>query len=183
MASSSPGPDGAPGDSAWDRLDAWLLPALSRQWDDRQKAQQLKTAIVSEMASGSARALIGGEALWAGRKVDEARVLDAWAVESLMLETRLRAYFGQKIVTAWEIYSWLVDRWNGAHRGKRRRRSSVRRHRPSISIQEQRARSRPPFPSVHICWASGRIRTSRRRENCFSKRLPWTSSGLTSDPI
>jgi len=67
------------------------------------------------MASGTARALAGGEALRAGRKVDRTRILDAWAVDSLTLETRLRAYFGGKIVTAWEIYSWLVDRWDGRH--------------------------------------------------------------------
>src|SRR5262249_24837592 len=99
-------------------LTAWLLPAVSRQWDDRQKAQQLKTRVGSEMASGTARALIGGEALTAGRKIDRTRILDAWEVESLTLETRLRAYFGNKIVTAWEIYSWLVDRYDGGHRAE-----------------------------------------------------------------
>jgi hypothetical protein len=117
-------------------LSAWLLPAFSRQWDDRQKAQQLKVAIVSDMASATARALIGGEALWdarrpcdraraacerrnrATRKIDKTKVLDAWGVESLALETRLRAYFGSTIVSLWEIYSWFVDTYDGAHRGQ-----------------------------------------------------------------
>jgi hypothetical protein len=79
------------------------------------------------MASGSAPALLGGEALWAGRKVDKKRVLDAWSVESLALETRLRAYFGDKIVTAWQIYSWLVVTAGMVPiEGKRRRHSLLR---------------------------------------------------------
>ena len=99
-------------------LTAWLLPAFTRQWDDRQKAQQLKAAIVADMASASARALIGGEAFWSGRQVDETQVLDAWTVASLQLETRLRTYVGAPYVTAWQIYSWLVTRFNNAHRGQ-----------------------------------------------------------------
>jgi hypothetical protein len=42
-------------------LSAWLLPAITRQWDDRQKAHELKSAIVAEMAAATAPALIGGE--------------------------------------------------------------------------------------------------------------------------
>jgi hypothetical protein len=99
-------------------LSAWLIPAFTRQWDDRQKAQQLKTAIVSDMASGTARALIQGEALWSGRQIDKTKVLDAWAVASLELESRLRAYFGSTVVTAWEIYSWLVDHFDGGDRAQ-----------------------------------------------------------------
>ena len=48
-------------------LSAWLLPAMTRQWDDRQKVHELKAGVVSEMASVSAKALIGGEAVWSGK--------------------------------------------------------------------------------------------------------------------
>src|SRR3954452_1663024 len=86
-------------------LTAWLLPAFTHQWDDRQKAQELKTGIVADMASETSRALIAGEAIWSRRKVDKEKALDDWSVASLRLETRLRAYFGPDVVSAWEIYT------------------------------------------------------------------------------
>ncbi|HEV8459390.1 MAG TPA: hypothetical protein VGQ38_01660 [Gaiellaceae bacterium] len=45
-------------------LTAWLLPAFTRQWGDRQKAHELKAAMVTDIASASGRVLLGGEALW-----------------------------------------------------------------------------------------------------------------------
>jgi len=34
-------------------LTAWLLPAFTRQWDDRQKEHELKTALIAEVGSTS----------------------------------------------------------------------------------------------------------------------------------
>lgn len=45
-------------------LTAWLLPAFTRQWDDRQKAHELQAGIVADMASATAQVVIGGDALW-----------------------------------------------------------------------------------------------------------------------
>ena len=39
-------------------LGSWLLPAFTRQWDDRQKAGEVKAAIVAQIASASGRALL-----------------------------------------------------------------------------------------------------------------------------
>ena len=39
-------------------LTAWLLPAFTRQWDDRQKAQDLKASIASQLAAATSRALL-----------------------------------------------------------------------------------------------------------------------------
>src|SRR5215470_7288837 len=80
-------------------LTAWLVPAFTRQWDDRQKAQELKSALVADMGSASARALTGGEPIWSGGKADTKRVLTDWDSSSLRVETRLRAYFGSELVT------------------------------------------------------------------------------------
>jgi hypothetical protein len=44
-------------------LSAWLLPAFTKQWSDRQKAHDLKAAIITDMASASARVLIGRDAV------------------------------------------------------------------------------------------------------------------------
>ncbi len=85
-------------------LSAWLLPAFTRQWDDRQKARQLKAAIVADMASDSARALIG-----AGRSKPSDGVAESWLRASAQIEAQLRAYFSADVVAAWQVYSYVVD--------------------------------------------------------------------------
>jgi uncharacterized membrane protein YcjF (UPF0283 family) len=39
-------------------LTAWLLPAFTHQWNDRQKAQQLKAALAAQIAAATSQALI-----------------------------------------------------------------------------------------------------------------------------
>jgi len=96
-------------------LTAWLLPAFTRQWDDRQKERQLKAEIVKEMASATSRALVGGEAIWnvptaatperlldpnpdlqlptppvaKRRSVNGSQVADDWARASLAIEAQV----------------------------------------------------------------------------------------------
>src|SRR4051794_9783294 len=93
-------------------LTAWLLPAFTRQWDDRQKAHELKTTLVTEMASATAHAVIGGDAYWSGRPVDMASVLSAWSVASVEMEARLSVYFDANVLTSWQLFSWFVARWD-----------------------------------------------------------------------
>src|SRR5215213_208236 len=43
-------------------LTAWLLPAITRQWDDRQKAHELKATLAADLASATARSLVEARA-------------------------------------------------------------------------------------------------------------------------
>jgi hypothetical protein len=101
-------------------LSTWIAPAIARQWDDRQKAQELKAAVVGDMATATSSALVGGEAIWADppRQVNRAAIADDWACSSLAIEARLRAYFSQQIVTYWQIYTWLVDEYVSGDRAQ-----------------------------------------------------------------
>jgi hypothetical protein len=95
-------------------LSAWLIPAMTKQWDDRQKVHELKADVVAEMASVSARALLAGEAVWSGQHLtarERKRVENEWGLSTLGLEARLRAYFPRSVVTGWEVYAWAVDRF------------------------------------------------------------------------
>src|SRR5215213_1224454 len=95
-------------------LSAWLVPAMTRQWDDRQKVHELKAGVVSEMATVSARALLGGEAVWSGQHPtprERKQVKSDWGLSTIELAARLRAYFPRSVVTGWEIYAWAVDRF------------------------------------------------------------------------
>jgi hypothetical protein len=97
---------------------AWLLPALTRQWDDRQREHELKAAVVADMASSTARALVGGEAIWSERPLSQqerGEIGDQWALSALEIEAQLRSYFPSSVVASWEVYSWAVDRFIDAH--------------------------------------------------------------------
>jgi hypothetical protein len=99
-------------------LSAWLLPAMTRQWSDREKEHELKAAVVGDMAAATARALVGAEAIWSQNVTRQTRVRigDQWELSSLQIEARLRTYFSKSVVTGWEIYAWAVDRFINARR-------------------------------------------------------------------
>lgn len=101
-------------------LSAWLVPAMTRQWDDRQKVHELKAGVVAEMASVSSQALLGGEAVWSGKEHrsprpptarERTRAQDQWGLATLGLQARLHAYFPRSVVIGWDVYAWAVDRF------------------------------------------------------------------------
>jgi hypothetical protein len=111
-------------------LTAWLLPAFTKQWDDRQKARELKVALVSEMSGATARALSEAhdimvrtsdrqagsakagvpsaltEASWEPMPAPEKE----WARSSVRIEAELRAHLGDKPANGWRAYRHVVDR-------------------------------------------------------------------------
>ena len=96
-------------------LSAWLLPAFTRQWDDRQKSQQLKAVLVTDMASATAEAVSSGGAGSGDPLNRQGRVTARrWWARSLEIDARLQAQFGNSVVTGWEIYSFVVSKWLGA---------------------------------------------------------------------
>ena len=93
-------------------LTAWLLPAFTRQWDDRQKAHDLQAEIVAAMASATAQAIVQtdrAETVAQNRAVARRQTADAWLLARLALEARLRAYFPAEVVASWNVYSSFVD--------------------------------------------------------------------------
>jgi hypothetical protein len=98
-------------------LSAWLLPAITRQWDDRQKAHQVKSALVTEMAEASARAFTGARRLLfvprfdvaAGNFAPPPQPLEQWSKDSVRIEAELRANLPPRDVRPWQHYSALVD--------------------------------------------------------------------------
>jgi hypothetical protein len=99
-------------------LSAWLIPAMTKQWDDRQRERELKAGVVADMASATSRALVGGEAMWSVRRAaqrpreqERQRLASQWALSALGIEARLRTYFSPSVVTSWEVYSWAVTRF------------------------------------------------------------------------
>jgi hypothetical protein len=98
----------------------WLLPAFTRQWEDRQKARELQASLIEEIAVASSEAEGAAEAGASGLDADSeavaaatagAIVTDAqiawekWQVEQNKVDARLRAYFDLNVVDAWTRYA------------------------------------------------------------------------------
>jgi hypothetical protein len=95
-------------------LTAWLLPAFTRQWDDRQKARALQARLVTQISTSTAEALAAGRNLLLRRpkivgKPAKALASNpgvaAWSSASIQTEAQLRAYFPESVVDSWATYS------------------------------------------------------------------------------
>jgi hypothetical protein len=93
---------------------AWLVPAFTRQWQDRQKEREIKVALVSEIGDSTSDALVtsqfvAGGALTNGQ-AEYNRVSLDWARRSAQVEAILAAYFpGQTLADDWRKYSTAVE--------------------------------------------------------------------------
>jgi hypothetical protein len=89
-------------------LAAWVVPQLTRQWQDHQKALEIQSGLVGSMSQWSSDAIISSR-LRASRAptATSQKELDAsthtWAVQSSIIASRLRAYFPD---------SDVGDRWS-----------------------------------------------------------------------
>jgi hypothetical protein len=96
-------------------LSSWLIPALTRQWDDRQKANEVRASVAYEAASATARALSDAQqaslaGLWKGSaRPSTSPAAKEWAVASLRIQARLQTYFGRKAVERWQLVSRYVS--------------------------------------------------------------------------
>jgi hypothetical protein len=99
---------------------AWLFPALSHQWQDRQKARELTAALVARIGKDTSQALITSDFLSSerllpstspGRFNQEAfNELDlAWRTSSAEIDAQLQAYYSQAVVRHWQRYASLVQ--------------------------------------------------------------------------
>ena len=102
-------------------LSAWIFPALSHQWQDRQKAREMTASIVSQIGKNTSDALVtsafvnfnrfasSDDPSRRGFNQDVFNQLDReWRTSSAEVDAELRAYFSQRVVAAWTDYSDLV---------------------------------------------------------------------------
>ena len=91
-------------------LGSWLLPAFTRQWDDRQKAGEVKATVVAQIASATGRALLEVHQATARPGPAPSSQIPAaeWLVASMEIRARLRAYFGSEAVEQWALVSQYV---------------------------------------------------------------------------
>jgi hypothetical protein len=96
-------------------LSSWLIPAITRQWDDRQRAGDLKAELVADMATATGRAVLDAQAFTYATADSRppasanAAAVNEWSVAALEIRAKLDAYFGDDAVEAWEAVTHYVN--------------------------------------------------------------------------
>ncbi|MFN2628230.1 MAG: hypothetical protein ABR569_06290 [Gaiellaceae bacterium] len=100
-------------------LGSWLLPQITRKWQDHQKALEIKTGLVSEMSSSVGSAVATARFIAAGLvakssadpRAEQRAWNDGyreWTTTSSSIGAKLRAYFGPAIGSDWQSFSYVV---------------------------------------------------------------------------
>jgi hypothetical protein len=100
-------------------LGSWLLPQITRKWQDHQKALEIQTGLVSEMSETVSSAVATGRFIAAGLvakaspdpRAEQRAWNDGyreWTTTSASIGARLRAYFGPNVSSEWQSFSYVV---------------------------------------------------------------------------
>jgi hypothetical protein len=100
-------------------LGSWLLPQITRQWQDHQKALEIQTVLVSQMSESVSGAVATGRFiatdLVAQASADpraEQRAWNEgyrqWTTASASIGAKLRAYFGSAVSSEWQSFTYVV---------------------------------------------------------------------------
>lgn len=100
-------------------LGSWLLPQITRKWQDHQKALEIKTGLVSEMSESVSNAVATSRFIAAGlvaRSSSDPRAEQRawndgyreWTTSSASVGAKLRAYFGPEVGSEWQTFTYAV---------------------------------------------------------------------------
>ena len=100
-------------------LGSWLLPQITRKWQDHQKALEIQTGLVGEMSASVSGAVADSRFIAAGlvaRSSADPRAEQRawnnlyrdWTTTSASIGARLRAYFGAGVSSDWESFTFVV---------------------------------------------------------------------------
>ena len=95
-----------------------VLPAVTRQWDERQRALDLKTGLVSQISIATGRSITSAETLFetyngksatfeerTSRIAPGLPLRRRWLADSLKIEGKLRAYFSPGVYAHWRVFN------------------------------------------------------------------------------
>jgi hypothetical protein len=100
-------------------LGSWLLPQLTRGWQDHQKSLEIQTGLVSQMSESVSSAVATGRFIAAGLVAEsstdpraEQRAWNdgyrTWTTESASIGAKLRAYVGSGVGSEWQTFTYVV---------------------------------------------------------------------------
>jgi hypothetical protein len=98
---------------------ALVIPAFTRQWDDRQKAQELKASLVRRMAAATTSALVSHGDVTFGKGPDSlvlppsssalTSTVKDWERSSFAIESELSTFLGQGVLERWQAYNTQME--------------------------------------------------------------------------
>jgi hypothetical protein len=100
-------------------LGSLLIPSVTRKWQNHQKALEIQTGLVSEMGQSVSSAVASSRFIAAGliaRSSSDPRVeqrawnglYQTWTTSGASIGARLRAYFGGKVASDWQSFSYVL---------------------------------------------------------------------------
>jgi hypothetical protein len=100
-------------------LGSWLLPQITRQWQDHQKALEIQTGLVSQMSESVSSAVATGRFIAAGLVAQssadprvEQRAWNEgyrqWTTAGASIGAKLRAYLGSRVSSEWRSFTYVV---------------------------------------------------------------------------
>ena len=91
-------------------VSVWIAPALTRQWEDRQKERELKAEIIDDVTTNTAQTI--GKTVSASRTTKSMRGLETdWEVFRSRTEAKLLTYFPLEVARQWADVAQIVGRW------------------------------------------------------------------------
>jgi hypothetical protein len=100
-------------------LGGWLIPQITRKWQDHEKALEIKTGLVSQMSESVSSAVMTGRFIAVGLvrgasrdpNADQRAWNDgyrAWTTNSASIGAKLEAYFGSDVGSEWRSFANVV---------------------------------------------------------------------------
>lgn len=94
-------------------LTGLIIPLITRRWQDRQKALELKTELVSELSQAIMEIVLSVQFVQMQSQYMDQEKLDqaylAWETRSAVIGTKLQAYFPETTIPAeWTRFSEVV---------------------------------------------------------------------------
>jgi hypothetical protein len=100
-------------------LGGWLIPQITREWQNHEKALEIKTGLVSQMSESVSRAVMTSRFIAVGLVREASRDPNAdqrawndgfreWTTNSASIGAKLEAYFGSDLGSDWRSFGNVV---------------------------------------------------------------------------
>jgi hypothetical protein len=159
-------------------VSVWIAPALTRQWEDRQKERELKAQIIDEVTTRTAQTI--GKTVAATETTKSTRGLETeWDVFRSRTEAKLLAYFPLDVARQWADIAELIARWV-SFADSRSKGEDPERDYLIKALGQQGEWFDDPGECIHGCIVSELTLALRQRVNRFTAVLLRANSDVFS---
>lgn len=159
-------------------VSVWIAPALTRQWEDRQKERELKAEIIDEVTTRTAQTI--GKTVAAEEATKSTRGLETeWDVFRSRTEAKLLTYFPVEVARQWADSAELIARWV-SFADSRPKGEDPERDYLIKALGQQGEWFDDPGECIHGCIVSELTTALRQRVNRFTAVLLRANSDVFS---